>query len=48
LLRANHTLAVAARPDFRAWLRGKIAFIAMARPDVGARLLAEYRALEPD
>ena len=35
-----------ARPDFRAWLLGKIAFVAMARPDVGARLLAAYRAIE--
>ncbi len=35
-----------ARPDFRAWLLGKIAFVGMARPDVGARLLAAYRAVE--
>jgi retron-type reverse transcriptase len=33
-------------PDFRAWLRGKIAFVRMARPDVGDRLLAELDALE--
>jgi RNA-directed DNA polymerase len=32
--------------DFRAWLRGKIAFVKMARPDVGARLLAGLLALE--
>lgn len=34
------------RPDFRAWLRGKIAFVRMARPEVGDRLLAELDALE--
>jgi retron-type reverse transcriptase len=33
-------------PDFRAWLRGKIAFVRMARPEVGDRLLAELDALE--
>jgi RNA-directed DNA polymerase len=33
-------------PDFRAWLRGKIAFVRMARPEVGDRLLAELEALE--
>jgi retron-type reverse transcriptase len=33
------------RPHFRAWLRGKIAFIGMARPEVGARLKAEMEAL---
>jgi hypothetical protein len=32
--------------DFRAWLRGKIAFVKMAPPDVGARLLAGVLALE--
>ncbi len=36
----------AGRPDFRAYLRGKIAFVAMARPDVGARLLEAYRAVD--
>ncbi|MHB1560150.1 MAG: reverse transcriptase domain-containing protein [Isosphaeraceae bacterium] len=35
-------------PDFRAWLVGKIAFIRMARPEVGDRLLAELRAIEGD
>ncbi len=35
-------------PDFRAWLRGKIAFVRMARPEVGDRLLAELEALEED
>ncbi len=35
-------------PDFRAWLLGKIAFIRMARPEVGDRLLAELRAIEGD
>jgi len=34
-------------PDFRAWLRGKIAYIHMARPEVGGRLLAELEAIEP-
>jgi retron-type reverse transcriptase len=33
-------------PDFAAWLRGKIAFVRMARPDLGDRLLAELDALE--
>ncbi|WP_206108277.1 reverse transcriptase family protein [Paludisphaera soli] len=32
-------------PDFLAWLRGKIAFVAMARPDVGAALRAELESL---
>ena len=32
------------RPNFVAWLRGKIAFVAMARPDVGAVLLADLEA----
>ena len=33
-------------PDFRAWLRGKIAFVRMARPEVGDRLLTELDRLE--
>ena len=33
-------------PDFRAWLRGKIAYVGMARPEVGGRLLAEFEALD--
>jgi retron-type reverse transcriptase len=33
------------RPNFRAWLLGKIAYVKMARPDLGARLLAEFQAL---
>ena len=33
-------------PDFRAWLRGKIAYVGMARPEVGARLLADFEALD--
>src|SRR5262249_7197122 len=33
------------RPHFRAWLRGMIAYVGMARPEAGARLLAEFRAL---
>ena len=35
----------AGHPDFRAYLLGKIAFVNMVRPDVGARLLAAYRAV---
>ncbi|HEV3122486.1 MAG TPA: reverse transcriptase domain-containing protein [Isosphaeraceae bacterium] len=35
----------AGRPNFHAWLRGKIAFVAMARPEVGARLKSELDAL---
>jgi retron-type reverse transcriptase len=35
------------RPNFRAWLQGMIAYVAMVRPAVGARLLAELNAL-PD
>jgi hypothetical protein len=33
-------------PDFRAWLRGKIAFVKMAHPDVGNSLLARSKALD--
>lgn len=33
------------RPNFRAWLEGKIAFVSMIRPDVGARLKAEFAAV---
>ena len=33
------------RPDFLAWLRGKIAFVSMARPEAGAALKAELDAL---
>jgi retron-type reverse transcriptase len=33
------------RPNFAAWLGGKIAFVAMARPEVGAKLRAELDAL---
>src|SRR5262249_54751724 len=29
------------RPDFLAWLQGKIAYVSMSRPEVGARLKAE-------
>ncbi len=35
----------AGHPRFRAWLRGKIAHVAMIRPEVGARLPSEYQAL---
>jgi retron-type reverse transcriptase len=34
------------RPDFAAWLRGKIAFVRMARPELGDRLMAELDILE--
>jgi retron-type reverse transcriptase len=34
------------RPDFGAWLRGKIAFVRMARPEVGDHMLHELDALE--
>src|SRR5262249_33661508 len=33
------------RPNFRAWLEGMIAYVSMARPEVGARLLAQLEAL---
>ena len=33
------------RPNFEAWLRGKIAFVAMARPEAGERLRRELDAL---
>jgi hypothetical protein len=33
------------RPNFRAWLLGKIAYVGMARPEVGARLRQELEAL---
>jgi retron-type reverse transcriptase len=33
------------RPNFRAWLAGMIAYVRMVRPDVGARLEAQLRAL---
>lgn len=32
-------------PNFLAWLQGKIAFVAMARPETGAALKAEFDAL---
>jgi RNA-directed DNA polymerase len=34
------------RPDFRAWLEGKIAYVSMVRPEVGARLKAQLEALQ--
>ena len=33
------------RPNYREWLRGKIAYVQMVRPEVGARMLAEFEAL---
>ncbi len=33
------------RPDFPAYLRGKIAFVAMTQPELGARMLAEFEVL---
>jgi retron-type reverse transcriptase len=34
-----------ARPDFAAWLRGKIAYLSMVDQDKGARLLGEFEQL---
>jgi retron-type reverse transcriptase len=33
------------RPHFRAWLQGKIAYLAMVRPDLGAKMRRELEAL---
>jgi RNA-directed DNA polymerase len=33
------------RPDFMAWIMGKIAFVNMVRPDVGAKLKAAFDSL---
>jgi retron-type reverse transcriptase len=33
------------RPNFCAWLQGKIAYVSMVRPEIGARLLAQFHAL---
>ena len=33
------------RPNFLSWLEGKIAYVAMVRPEVGARLRGEFHAL---
>ena len=33
------------RPNFRAYLRGKIAYLAMTQPELGAKLVAELEAL---
>jgi retron-type reverse transcriptase len=33
------------RPNFRAWLQGKIAFVSMVRPDAGAKLKAALDSL---
>jgi retron-type reverse transcriptase len=33
------------RPNFRSWLRGKIAYIKMVRPDIGAKMEAELQGL---
>src|SRR5262249_50159280 len=33
-------------PHFRSWLRGKIAFVKMVRPEIGVKLLAQLDALE--
>ena len=33
------------RPNFRAWLAGKIAFVSMVRPDTGAKLKAALDSL---
>jgi hypothetical protein len=33
------------RPNFRAWLEGKIAYVSMVRPEIGAKLRAALEAL---
>jgi retron-type reverse transcriptase len=33
------------RPNFRSWLEGKIAFVNMVRPDIGAKLRSEFDSL---
>lgn len=33
------------RPQFQAWLRGKIAYLAMVRPELGGKMLATLEAL---
>ena len=33
------------RPNFRAWLQGKIAFVSMVRPEIGLRLKAKFDEL---
>jgi hypothetical protein len=35
----------AARPNFRGWLQGKIAYVSMARPEIGAKLKAELQVV---
>jgi retron-type reverse transcriptase len=35
----------AGRPDFRAWLQGKIAYVNMVRPELGAKLQAQLQAV---
>jgi len=35
------------RPDFRAWLLGKIAYLKMVQPTTGAKMLAELQAVLP-
>jgi hypothetical protein len=33
------------RPNFRAWLQGKIAYIGMARPELGQRMKEELNRI---
>lgn len=33
------------RPNYRAWLAGKIAYVRMVRPDLGAKMLSEFEKL---
>jgi retron-type reverse transcriptase len=35
------------RPNFRSWLQGKIAYVSMVQPGVGARMKAQFDALSP-
>jgi hypothetical protein len=33
------------RPNYREWLKGKLAYVKMVRPDLGEKMLAEFEAL---
>jgi RNA-directed DNA polymerase len=52
LHQARHTGLAAqnreGRPNFRAWLLGKIAYVQMARPEVGAKLRAALESLREE
>ena len=38
--------SLANHPNFRGWVEGMIAYISMARPDVGAKLRTEYESVD--